>query len=348
MSPPQNIEQAHASLAQPAKSSPASKRKLGRGLGALLGETRREEPLVTTGSPDDAELISNARAGQPAGTVAAGSSAPVGQYAANGLASLPIASISPLPGQPRTHFDEAALDELAASIAARGVIQPIIVRPLGNGAYQLVAGERRWRAAQKAHLHTIPALVRELDEREVMALALIENLQREDLNPVEEARAYHRLSDSEGMTQAEIAKLVDKSRSHVANVQRLLALPETVLDMVEAGELSMGHARALIGHDEALTLAKRAVAKKLSVREIEKLVKKTDGTQDSARRQARPSRDPAKNADIAAVQSHLEEFLGLPVTIKTDADPRSGAVTIKYRTLDQLDLICQRLTGGDI
>lgn len=352
MSPPQNIDEAHASLAQPTKSSPASKRKLGRGLGALLGETRREEPLVTDGAPANAGSAATSSAGRAsAGQANASDAFVTGQVAtgtSNGLASLPIASISPLPGQPRTYFDEAALDELAASIAARGVIQPIIVRPLGNGAYQLVAGERRWRAAQKAHLHTIPALVRELDEREVMALALIENLQREDLNPVEEARAYHRLADQEGMTQAEIAKLVDKSRSHVANVQRLLALPDRVLDMVEAGDLAMGHARALIGQDDALALARIAVAKKLSVREVEKLVKKADGGSESARRQARPSRDPAKNADIAAVQSHLEEFLGLPVTIKTDADPRSGAVTIKYRTLDQLDLICQRLTGGDI
>ncbi|MCB2039256.1 MAG: ParB/RepB/Spo0J family partition protein, partial [Ottowia sp.] len=170
----------------------------------------------------------------------------------------------PLPGQPRRRFDEEALAELAESIAARGVIQPVIVRPLAGGRYQLVAGERRWRAAQKARLHEIPALVRELDEREVMALALIENIQREDLNPVEEAQAYQRLADDEGMTQAEIAKLVDKSRSHVANLQRLLGLPDEVLDMVAAGSLSMGHARALIGHDDAIALAKAAVSKKLS------------------------------------------------------------------------------------
>lgn len=332
MSPPQNTPDTHTQTAP--KSAP-SKKKLGRGLGALLGETRREEPLVRSD------------AAQPAGS--GDSSALRGEVAPDsGLASLPVAAISPLPGQPRTHFDEAALNELAASIAARGVIQPIIVRPLGGAKYQLVAGERRWRAAQKAQLHTIPAIVRDLDEQEVTALALIENLQREDLNPVEEARAYHRLADKQGMTQAEIAKLVDKSRSHVANVQRLLALPEDVLDLVETGDLSMGHARALIGHEDASALARRAVSKKLSVREVEKLVRTADGTGESARRQARPSRDPAKDADIAAVQSHLEEFLGLPVKIKTDSDPRSGAVTIKYRTLDQLDLICQRLTGGDI
>ncbi len=302
------------------------KKKLGKGLGALLGETRREEPLVI-------------QDGERAGAEGAGATAK------SGLASLPVAAIEPLPGQPRRHFDEAALDELAASIAARGVIQPVIVRPLAGGRFQLVAGERRWRAAQKAQLHEIPALVRELDEREVMALALIENIQREDLNPVEEALAYQRLAEHEEMTQAEIAKLVDKSRSHVANLQRLLALPDEVLAMIELGELSMGHARALIGHNRAVELARQAVADKLSVREVEALVRRESA---AAVRRPRTSRDPAKDADIAAVQSHLEEFLGLSVRIKTDADPRSGGVTIRYRTLDQLDLICQRLTGGGI
>ncbi|MDN3646899.1 ParB/RepB/Spo0J family partition protein [Pontixanthobacter aestiaquae] len=315
------------------------KKKLGRGLGALMGETRKEEPLVRRNSEVGSSSSTLTPTADPASAFASTS----------GLASLAISSIEPLPGQPRTKFDESALDELAASIAARGVIQPIIVRPGGKGKYQLVAGERRWRAAQKAQLHQIPAIVRELDEREVMALALIENLQREDLNPVEEARAYQRLSQQEDMTQAEIARLVDKSRSHVANIQRLLGLPDDVLDFVEAGDLSMGHARALIGYDDAAQLAKKAVSAQLSVREVEKLVKSANAPEgEQTRRQARPSRDPAKDADIAAVQGHLEEFLGLPVTIKTDSDPRSGAVTIKYRTLDQLDLICQRLTGGDI
>ncbi len=310
-----------------------SKKKLGKGLSALMGETRREEPLV---QPESAENNTETYAEE----------ASMGPRA--GLASLAIASIEPLPGQPRRIFDEDALTELAASIATRGVIQPIIVRPLAGGRYQLVAGERRWRAAQKARLHEIPALVRDLDEREVMALALIENIQREDLTPVEEARAYQRLANDEGLTQAEIAKMVDKSRSHVANLQRLLGLPAEVLALVEGGDLSMGHARALIGNEQAIALAKLAVAQKLSVREVEKLVRAGVASPDSTRRTARTSRDPVKDADIAAVQGHLEEFLGLPVKIKTDVDPRSGTVTIRYRTLDQLDLICQRLTGGDI
>lgn len=304
-----------------------TRKRLGKGLGALLGETRREEPLVTSLPEKTAENT--------------------GASGAGGLSSLAVSAIEPLPGQPRTRFDEAALDELAASIAQRGVIQPVIVRPLAGGRYQLVAGERRWRAAQRARLHEIPAIVRELDEREVMALALIENLQREDLNPVEEGRAYHRLSEGEGMTQAEIARLVDKSRSHVANLQRLLQLPEPVLDLVEAGSLSMGHARALIGHDDAESIAKRAVRETLTVRDVERIARQGIEVKGGPR-PARAARDPAKDADIAAVQRHLEEFLGLTVRIKTDADPRSGAITIRYRTLDQLDLVCQRLTGGDI
>lgn len=306
----------------------AAKKKplaLGRGLGALLGETRREEPLVK----------------------AADLSGPSGNAGTKeGLAVLAVASIVPHPGQPRRHFDEAALEELAASIAARGVIQPVIVTPFGAGRWRLVAGERRWRAAQRAQLHEIPAIVRELDEREVTALALIENLQREDLNPIEEARAYHRLAEDEGLTQAEIAKLVDKSRSHVANFQRLLALPEPVIGLVEVGKLSMGHARALVGVENAVALAERAVSQQLSVREVERLARRKEG--GTPQRRARGERDGANSADIAAVQAHLEEFLGLSVRINADADPRSGAVTIRYRTLDQLDLICQRLTGGGI
>ncbi|OYW47156.1 MAG: chromosome partitioning protein ParB [Sphingomonadales bacterium 12-68-11] len=310
------------SVDEKSEAKPAA-RRLGRGLGALLGETRREEPLVN-GRADGA----------------------LPRDPADGdLANLPVASIEPHPEQPRRHFDPAALTELATSIANRGVIQPVIVRPLGSGRYQLVAGERRWRAAQKAQLHEIPALIRDLSERDVMALALIENLQREDLNPVEEARAFHRLVEREGMTQVEVAQLVDKSRSHVANLLRLLSLPSGVLDHLETGRLDMGHARALVGHPEAEALAQRAVDQGLSVREVEKLAREGSAR---VRKTTAPASPPAHDADIAAVQAHLEDLLGLAVKISADADPRSGAVTIRYRTLDQLDLICQRLTGGAI
>jgi ParB family chromosome partitioning protein len=302
-------------------------RRLGKGLGALLGETRREEPLVRR---DDEPVEMPADGG-------------------TSLRMLALASIKPLPGNPRKHFDEAALDELAASIASRGVIQPIIVRPHPEGTgYQLVAGERRWRAAQKARLHEIPALVRNLSEREVMALALIENLQREDLNPVEEARAYHRLSEQEGMIQVDIAKMVEKSRSHVANMMRLMTLPDPVLDLIQENKLSIGHARALIGRDDAVQIATIAVAEGLSVRDVETLTRKLATPRDTATPAApTPYAQTAENADIFAVQQHLEEFLGLGVKIKPEVDPRKGTITIRYTTLDQLDLVCQRLTGGE-
>ena len=307
------------------------KKKLGRGLGALMGEIQREEPLVREKSNDGNQL-------NDAGAIAS----------RTGLSEIPVADISPLPGQPRTRFDDEALDQLAASIAQRGVIQPVIVTPNGAGRYQLVAGERRWRAAQRARLHAIPAIVRDLDKREIMALALIENLQREDLNPLEEARAYQKLSEEEGMTQAEIAQLVDKSRSHVANFQRLLALPDEVLEMLAEGKLTMGHARPLIGNDAAAEIALRAVNDNLSVREVEKLARGEKPKKPRAAGELKAVGEAANDADIAAVQGHLEEFLGLPVRIKTEGAPGNGTVTIGYRTLDQLDLICQRLTGGDI
>jgi len=317
-----------------ALSAMAARRKapaLGRGLQALLGESRREEPVAAASG--------NTTARNSDGTF----------HVEHGLAQLPVANIEPDPDQPRRHFEEEALSELAASIAARGVLQPVIVVPLGEGKYRLVAGERRWRAAQRAQVHEIPALVRKLTQREIMAIALIENLQREDLNPIEEARAYHRLAEGEGMTQADIAKMVDKSRSHVANIQRLLALPEPVIALVEQGELSMGHARALIGSEQAEELARQAVAKGLSVRDVEQLVRRKAGREAPTRRSARMEVKSGDSADILAMQTHLEEFLGLSVKIAMDAgDPSAGAVTIRYRSLDQLDLICERLTGEGI
>ncbi len=312
-------------FANPAKAGADKPRRLGKGLGALLGETRREEPLVRREEAAEAPVSANGAS----------------------LRMLALATIKPLPGNPRKHFDDAALDELAASIATRGVIQPIIVRPHPNGeGFQLVAGERRWRAAQRARLHEIPALVRNLTEREVMALALIENLQREDLSPVEEARAYHRLSEQEGMIQVDIAKMVEKSRSHVANMMRLMTLPDPVLDLIDRGELSIGHARALVGRPNAQELADTAVKEGLSVRDIELLSRKL-AKGDTAGGKAKPRPEVTENADILAVQQHLEEFLGLGVKIKPEADPRKGTITIRYTTLDQLDLVCQRLTGGE-
>ncbi len=305
------------------KPSPKGRAALGRGLGALLGDTRREEPVAVASRGD-------------------GSATP-----RDGLALLAVSSIEPHPENPRVHFAEGALEELAKSIKSRGVIQPVIVRPGKGGTYQLVAGERRWRAAQKAQVHEIPAIIRELSDRDVTALALIENIQREDLNPVEEARAYNRLASRDGMSQSDIAEMVEKSRSHVANLMRLLSLPEGVLTMVERGDLSMGHARALINCDHAEDIAREAAGGQLSVRDVEKRVRKAAGGDAPRRRAARPPRD-ADNADILAVQRTLEELLGLPVQIRADDDLTSGQVIVGYKTLDQLDMICQRLSGGEI
>ncbi|WP_081985083.1 ParB/RepB/Spo0J family partition protein [Sphingomonas sp. 35-24ZXX] len=299
---------------------------LGRGLNALLGEAGREEPLVRR---------------------EAGSEAPAG--AVTGLRSLPLADIRPHPGQPRRYFDEEALDDLARSISQRGVIQPVIVRPRKGGGYELVAGERRWRAAQRARLHEIPAIIRELSDPDTFALALIENIQREDLNPVEEAEAYQRLVGDQGYSPVEVARMVDKSRSHIANLMRLLALPQPVLKMVADRSLSMGHARALINVADAESIAAEVVDRGLSVREVEKLVRRArsegSGKPEGPARARPAGGDSASNADIAAVERHLEDLLGLKVKITAEANQRSGSVTVRYGNLDQLDLICQRLSG---
>lgn len=297
---------------------------LGRGLNALFGDAAVESPVLASAG-------------------AAAKPAPVGGDAVQHVA---IGAIRPLPGQPRRHFDEAAIAELSESIAARGLLQPIIVRraPDGQG-YQLVAGERRWRAAQRAGLHQIPALVRELDDAATYEIALVENIQREDLNAIEEAVAYRRLIEDYGHSQEEMAKLVGKSRSHVANLMRLLDLPPTVRAMVADGSLAMGHARALIGADEAEALARRVVNEGLSVRAVESLVRDSRGPRKaSGDAAAVPSgRDP----DIVAVERHLSELLGIGTAIQY-AGGGKGTLTLKFASLDQLDMICQRLSGEGI
>ena len=292
---------------------------LGRGLSALLGETAREEPVAAAPSSGG-----------------------------KSVQSIEIALIKPHPGQPRTHFDEGALAELADSIAKRGVIQPIIVRPQGHG-YQIVAGERRWRAAQKAQLHRIPAIVREFDEAETLEIALIENIQREDLNPIEEAKAYRKLIAEFGHGQEALARLVGKSRSHVANMMRLLDLPGGVQGAVSEGRISMGHARALIGLDDAENVARDVEKRGLSVRDTEKLVKKLRGRDEgggSGKVQASVSLS-GKNADVAALEQHLADILGLKVEIE-GGESGAGTLSLRYSTLDQLDMLCQRLSGDAI
>ena len=283
---------------------------LGRGLNALLGDIAREAPV---GGGDSAA----------------------------GVRSLPVASLQPHPDQPRRRFDDAQLDELAASIRARGVIQPIVVRPHGHN-YQIVAGERRWRAAQRARLHEVPVVVRDFDDGQTLEIALVENIQREDLNAIEEAQAYQRLARDYGHTQEALAGIVNKSRSHIANLLRLLDLPESVQERVVDGSLSMGHARALIGAGDVEALAEQVVARGLTVREVEALARQEKDKRDRPR-QERPR---VPDADIAALERQLTDLLGVSVRVSHGA--RGGTLTLGYSTLDQLDMLCQRLSGEPI
>jgi ParB family chromosome partitioning protein len=285
---------------------------LGRGLSSLLGEVAQEAPV-------------------------SGGVAP----ARGGIQMMPVSSIEPHLDQPRRHFDEQALAELAESIQARGLIQPIVVRPHGH-RYQIVAGERRWRAAQKARLHEIPVIVRDFSDAETLEVALLENIQRRDLNAIEEAEAYQRLIDEYGHTQEALAKLVHKSRSHVANLLRLLDLPDSVRQYLATGELSMGHARALVTALDPEGLAREVVSRGLSVRETEKMAKfGKPGRERQGKLEYKGS-----SADIDALERQLGDMLGLKVKIAHRPD--GGTVALNYSTLDQLDMICQRLSGEKI
>ncbi|TVV73920.1 ParB/RepB/Spo0J family partition protein [Sphingomonas solaris] len=263
-----------------------------------------------------------------------------------GVQLLPVAAIRPHPGQPRRHFDEDALDDLAASIGARGLIQPIVVRPQGEG-WQIVAGERRWRAAQRARLHEVPVIVREFTDAETLEVALVENIQREDLNAIEEAEAYKRLADDFGHTQEALGRLVNKSRSHIANLLRLLDLPVPVRTAVAEGALSMGHARALITANDPEALSREVIRRGLSVRETEQMARAArphggGGSGGSGQGAA----SGGGNADIEALERQLGDMIGVKVRIVDGGD--GGTVTLHYASLDQLDMICQRLSGEPI
>lgn len=253
---------------------------------------------------------------------------------------LPIEKVFPNPNQPRRDFDPALLEELAASIRARGIIQPIVVRPVGDG-YQIVAGERRWRAAQMAQLHQVPVVVRSFSDDEVLEIAIIENIQRADLNAVEEALGFRQLMDNFGHTQEKLAEALSKSRSHVANTMRLLSLPDEVLTMIRSGKLSAGHARALIGTPDPLALAVKVVGAGLSVRATEKLVR-TVGA-DKSGKPKRTGREE-KDADTRAIELDLSANLGMGVTIDHDPSGEGGVLRLRYRDLDQLDMLCQALS----
>jgi ParB family chromosome partitioning protein len=265
---------------------------------------------------------------------------PVADAAPRGTRELPIEKLHPNRYQPRTRFDDDAIEDLASSIKARGILQPILVRPSTSrpGEYEIVAGERRWRAAQRARLHVVPVLERSLSDDESLEIAIVENVQRQDLTPIDEARGYRRLIDEFGHNQQDVADVVGKSRPHVANMMRLLTLPEKVQALLDNGALSMGHARALVTSDNAEWLAQEIVARGLNVRQAEDLARETPKSHGRS-----PTR-PGKDADTRALEKQLSEALGLQVSIDHKGSS-GGAVVIKYRTLDQLEEVTGRLAA---
>ena len=303
--------------------SDPARRGLGRGLSALLsdGPVQHETGPAFAGE----RWVVATPAPAPAPT-----------------AELSIRRIRPNPDQPRRRFDEAELGELAASVRDKGVLQPLLVRPVPGepGEYQIVAGERRWRAAKRAGLATVPVVVRELSDLEVLEIGVIENVQRADLNPIEEAQGYRALIDRFGRTQEEVARTVGKSRSHVANALRLLALPEGVLEHVLSGRLTAGHARAVANVPDVERLAQRIVDGGLSVRQAEALAR-ADDRPDRPKSAARPAAPPAKDADLLGLEQDLSETLGVAVVIE-DRGGR-GHVQLAYADLHQLDEICRLL-----
>ena len=244
------------------------------------------------------------------------------------------------PDQPRRSFDDEDIAELSVSIAARGVIQPIIVRPHPTNPkrYQIVAGERRWRAAQRAAIHEVPVVVRELDDKTVLEVAIVENVQRVDLNALEEAQGYAQLVEKFSYTQAELAQTVGKSRSHIANLLRLLALPESVQDKVRSGRLSAGHARALLGAEDAEQIAEQVVKQGLSVRQVEKLARDARAPTTTS-----TAKTPVKDPDTRLLEQDLSNRLGMSVTIDHATDG-SGRVSIRYKDIEALDRLCAALT----
>jgi len=286
-----------------------TKSRLGRGLSALLG--------------DDAEEFGGGDAARPA-------------------LEVPIENLTPNPYQPRRHFDEEALADLVDSMKAHGVLQPLLVRrkPGAPERYEIIAGERRWRAAQKARLHNVPVVVRDFTDRDALEVAIIENIQRQDLTPIEEARGYKRLMDEFSHTQEELGEAVGKSRSHVANLLRLLQLPNSVQLLLNTGKISMGHARALITAEDPEALAREIVNRNLTVRQAEAFAA---GHGRTARGTAKPSRPATeKDADTLALERDMTEQLGMAVTVNHGGG-EGGEFRIRYKTLEQLDEICQRL-----
>ncbi len=284
------------------------KKRLGRGLAALIGDDIADELPTAAEGP-----------------------------ATNGLREVPIEMVRSNNLNPRKSFNEQELEDLARSISEKGILQPVVVRPVGEGAtYQIVAGERRWRAAQRAGLHTIPVLVRELSDKEVLEIAIIENVQRADLNPVEEAMGYQQLIDSFDYTQQQLAESIGKSRSHIANTLRLMTLPKTVLDQLQQGSLTAGHARALIATDDPAGLAQKIVALGLSVRQAEALARNKAEASDN------PPAEPKGQSDLRAIEKAISETLGLRVSLQPGAGEK-GKLVINFKTLEQFEELCAKL-----
>lgn len=291
------------------------KRGLGRGLSALMADVAEAETQVHSNG-DGAER------------------------------HVPIEQVEPNPEQPRKRFGQDDLADLAASIKEKGVIQPLIVRVLDNGRYQIVAGERRWRAAQMAQLHELPVVIRQFSDSEVLEVAIIENIQRADLNPMEEAMGYRQLMDRFAHTQEKVAEALGKSRSHIANLLRLLTLPDDVIDLVREGKLSAGHARALVPSDNASELAKKIVKEGLSVRATEALVKSAAKGVAKSKNENIFNAKPEKDADTKALEGDLSAGLGMKVQLSHKEGTESGQMTIQYKSLDELDELCRKLGGG--
>lgn len=297
------------------------KRGLGRGLSALMADIDAE-PISPTQVSDETPAVVKSEL------------------------LVPIEKLAANPKQPRQDFVQDDLEELAQSIAEKGIIQPIIVRidPYNAVLYQIVAGERRWRAAQLAQLHEVPVIVRQMDDTEVLEVAIIENVQRTDLNPVEEALGFRQLMDSYGHTQEKLAKALGKSRSHIANILRLLHLPEDVQHLLRTGDLSFGHARALVTAEYPAKIAAIVVSKGLSVRETERLAKKSHLEGDGAPVRSK-IKSTEKDADTIVLENDLAANLSMKVSIDHQEASGTGFVTISYDSLDQLDGLCQLLSA---
>lgn len=321
--------------ANPAGRAPSSgkPRGLGRGLSSLLGDAG---VAAATGTRMGGGTRMDGGTDISPGMVeAVSAAAPV-----SGLTELPIEWINSGPWQPRRRFDKDRLAELADSIRAKGLVQPILVRPQDGGAgnrYQLIAGERRWRAAQLAQLHVVPAIIREMSDGEAHELALIENIQRADLSAIEEAEGYRQLIESFGHTQEQLSEIVGKSRSHIANLLRLLTLPDAVANLVVAGELTMGQVRPLVGHPDCVALAHQVAAQGLSARQVEALVK--------AGKSAKSGKKPPlqKPADILGIERTLANKLGVAVDVNWDEANRGGKLVMRFSDLDQFEAVYKKL-----